>query len=70
MVSTFGEAFTSIPHEKTGPGSKFMQEFECCKRDFGVSQDPTAEHEVTLVMEGVENSDHYDVDENKIKFTS
>lgn len=70
MAVTFGDSFTNIPFEKRGPGSPFMQEFECCKRDFGGDQGLTAEHQVTLAMEGVEESLNYDADEGKVKFTS
>jgi len=70
MANTFGEAFTRIPFERRGPGSKFMQEFEFCKRDFGLDGDVLEEKRVQLPMIGVEDSEHYDAEEGLVKFTS
>lgn len=47
-----------------------MQEFEFCKRDFGLVQDPLAEHQITLAMEGADESQNYDADEGKVTFSS
>ncbi|ORY07257.1 hypothetical protein BCR34DRAFT_603919 [Clohesyomyces aquaticus] len=69
VTATFGAAFTSLPFEKRGPGSQFMNQFENHKRDFGLQHNSTAPFEVELVLEGV-TSPHYNAEEGKIKFTS
>lgn len=37
MVDRFGPAFTSLQRERTGPGSRFMNEFESVKKDFSLN---------------------------------
>ena len=34
MVRRYGEAFTTLPLKRVGPGSPFMEQFEIVKRDF------------------------------------
>ena len=38
LAQRFGRAFTSLPPERIGPGSRFMNEFESKKRNFGDSR--------------------------------
>ena len=37
MVETFGQAFIDVPVKDRGPGSKFMDCFESCKKKFDTS---------------------------------
>jgi hypothetical protein len=70
MAEKFGEAFQNIPFHLKGPGSAMMKEFECIKRDFGVSNFLDDTHEVTLVMRDVEESENYDPLTGQVKFDS
>ena len=65
MTRKFGEVFRNVPFEKKGPGSRFMKEFECCKRDFGSNSD--SEYEFTLVMRDAEDSEYYDAEQGLVK---
>jgi hypothetical protein len=38
LAQRFGKAFSSLPPERIGPGSRFMNEFESKKRDFAGSR--------------------------------
>jgi hypothetical protein len=67
MSRIFGEPFDSIPFEKKGPGSKFMNDFECIKRDFG-SNGTEEEFEIQMPMQGVQDSDNYDSAYSQVKF--
>jgi hypothetical protein len=77
MLETFGSAFESLTFEKTGPGSRFMKEFESHKRDFGYSPNHDQDYnidldhpyEINLVIPGATDSAHYDSDESVIKFS-
>lgn len=64
MSKTFGEPFDKRRFEDKGPGSKFMKEFEMWRHDFGHERSP--EMDVTLKMEGVEESGYYDEEENSV----
>ncbi|KAH0562391.1 hypothetical protein GP486_002914 [Trichoglossum hirsutum] len=65
MSRKFGEDFDRLSFELKGPGSRFMREFEGCKRDFGSSYE--AEYQFTLVMRGVEDSEYYDADQSQVR---
>jgi hypothetical protein len=64
MSKRFGQPFDQgVKFEKKGPGSKFMKEFESCKRDFGRSNEYDQEFEVSLLIPGARDSQYYDSDE-------
>lgn len=67
MVKTFGRRFEDMKFEKTGPGSRFMKDFESHKRDFGYSTDNDQIYEINLVIPGARDSDVYDTDESIVK---
>jgi molecular chaperone DnaK (HSP70) len=67
MIQVFGQQFADLRFEKTGPGSRFMKDFESLKRDFGSSDDPDRVDDVSLVMPGAEDSEFYDTDESVVK---
>jgi len=67
MSKKFGPAFDNLPYEKTGPGSRFMKEFESHKRDFG-SASLYEDYEVTLIIPGAQDSVNYEGDEKLVKF--
>jgi len=70
MCRKFGSKFEDgVKFEKKGPGSKFMKEFESAKRDFGHSNDPAQEFEVSLVIPGASDSRYYDTDESLVKIS-
>ncbi|KAI8712540.1 hypothetical protein NCS52_01352400 [Fusarium sp. LHS14.1] len=50
MERRFGEAFTSLDPEMTGPGSHFMDQFEMAKRDFSLKLRKTRPHRLHLLM--------------------
>ncbi|KAJ4213220.1 hypothetical protein NW759_011064 [Fusarium solani] len=64
MEKRFGEAFTSLDPEMTGPGSRFMDQFEMAKRDFSLNQPKTRPHRLHLPMGSLqvtpESKKHYD----------
>jgi len=70
MSTTFGDAFRNLPFAKRGPGSNLMKEFECIKKDFGSNYLSGDTYEVTLVMEGVEDSGNYDSAMGMVMFDS
>lgn len=67
MSTMFGSRYSNLRHEKTGPGSKFMREFEQCKIEFGSSEDLDAPYELELVIPGIEDSKFYDTEESVVK---
>lgn len=64
MEKRFGKAFTSLDPEMTGPGSRFMDQFEMAKRDFSLSQPKFRPHRLHLPMVSLrlssESKKHYD----------
>jgi hypothetical protein len=71
MSKRFGQPFDQgVKFEKKGPGSKFMKEFESCKRDFGRSSDYHQEFEVSLLIPGARDSQYYDSDECLVKIST
>jgi hypothetical protein len=60
MAMKFGQRFADLDFQKKGPGSSFMKEFESLKKDFSTKYDEDMEFRVPLVMDGVENPQHYD----------
>ncbi|KAF2131051.1 hsp70-like protein [Dothidotthia symphoricarpi CBS 119687] len=68
MSQTFGRKFDQLKFEKKGPGSRFMKEFECHKRDFGYSDNLLDQlYELNLVIPQAEDSEFYDGDESVVK---
>jgi hypothetical protein len=57
-----------VPHERKGPGSKFMECFESVKRDFGLNDDRTV-REITPLNLNIPDSQHYDDEERMVKLT-
>lgn len=53
LASRFGPAFTSLKSQHTGPGSKFMDEFEMAKRDFSLSNPSQRPRRLALPMKGL-----------------
>ncbi|OCL13732.1 hsp70-like protein [Glonium stellatum] len=50
MTTRFGTAFTSLPPERTGPGSTFMQQFESKKRSFSSTAPSKRPAKLRLIM--------------------
>ncbi|KAF1844825.1 actin-like ATPase domain-containing protein [Cucurbitaria berberidis CBS 394.84] len=67
MSRTFGQRFEILKFEKTGPGSRFMKDFESHKRDFGYSSNLDQIYEINLVIPGAQDSASYDTDESIVK---
>ncbi|KAF7507831.1 hypothetical protein GJ744_009995 [Endocarpon pusillum] len=69
MSNRFGTAFTKRPMEKTGPGSKFMEDFQRIKHNFSYANQTTTEP-IGLKMPDLDmnriDASHYDVDEDEI----
>lgn len=66
MAERFGNAFTSLSHRKTGPGSIFMNKFELIKRDFGYSDDEqTYELPLDIALTKAD-PEYFDVDERLV----
>jgi hypothetical protein len=72
MTQRYGDAFSSLPIQKIGPASKFMEDFETIKRDFG-GRDPTQTFEIHLKMRDLDKKDRsvvqYDFEEDEITLT-
>lgn len=72
MIDRFGKALSSLPMTKTGPGSKFMEEFETIKRDFD-DKDPSKTFEIRLKMQDLNKNDRnwaqYDFEEDEVILT-
>ena len=68
MVANFGDAFTSVPMSKRGPGSRFMDAFESAKRNFDNS---TARRKIKIwpIVMDVADSTYYDKDEATVYLT-
>jgi hypothetical protein len=69
MSSMFGPDFDQLDPKKIGPNSKFMQEFEHLKRNFGRNRNKKTTFELTLVMPKVKYSKHYDDEECVVRIT-
>ena len=66
MTETFGDAYESVPFERRGPGSRFMESFNSAKRNFtGISQSNNTIEVGPLTMK-VDSSTHYDEDERAV----
>ena len=59
MSSKFLGHFERLGHEKKGPGSRFMMDFERIKQGFEGDASQQEKYEITLNMPGLE---HYDYD--------
>ncbi|KAJ9641155.1 hypothetical protein H2204_002833 [Knufia peltigerae] len=74
MHHCFGIAFESLPVEKVGAGSKFMEAFEILKRQFTGDFDEYTRYELPLKMCKLDKTDgrvtnHYDFDEDTVMLT-
>ncbi|KAE9968849.1 hypothetical protein EG328_007201 [Venturia inaequalis] len=69
MEECFDDDFKNLPFDRVGPGSRFMQEFESRKRDFGADDEVDDDYEISLVMPGVRTSKHYDSRKSVVKLT-
>jgi hypothetical protein len=68
MRSRFGEAFSNLPRGKKSAGSKFMNQFESAKREFGDSQ-CSKTYRFNLKM-AVRGSSYYDDDDDEHLFST
>jgi hypothetical protein len=72
MEERYGEAFSSLPYAKIGPGSSFIETFEKWKRIF-TNNDLSQIWELPLKMPALEKHDpepmQYDVGEDKTVLT-
>jgi hypothetical protein len=68
MSSRFGNAFTQRSIEKTGPGSKFMEDFQRIKHNFSMANRTT--EPIGLKMPGIDMSkidgSKYNFDEDEV----
>lgn len=66
MEERYGEAFSSLPYTKTGPGSSFMDAFEKWKRIF-TTDDNTRTWELQLKMSDLDPEvEGYDFEEGMV----
>jgi hypothetical protein len=70
MSDKFRDSFRNLPFELKGPGSRMMKDFECVKKNFGLSAIHEDTHDVTLVMHDIEDSENYDSMTGKVTFDS
>jgi hypothetical protein len=63
MIKTFGEAYTSLPLKRRGPGSEFMRSFEVAKRSFGSEEAQRAMLEIDHIHMDTFDCSFYDSDE-------
>ncbi|KAF4946662.1 hypothetical protein FGADI_11010 [Fusarium gaditjirri] len=68
MEERFGSAFSSLPSEKKGGGTKFMNQFESAKRNFGVSK-RARKYRLDLRLKAPD-SEWYDGDYNEVIITT
>jgi len=71
LESTFGDAFTRLPISSTGPGSKFMDDFELVKKTFN-GKDLKKKYQLNLpalgrvLKERGSEIQEYDFDEHSV----
>lgn len=71
MHQRFGDAFTSLPYHKTGPGSDFMKSLEEIKRNFS-HEDNDEIFELPLKMKLLDETEHgvfYNFEEDTVKLS-
>lgn len=71
MHQRFGEAFTSLPYHKTGPGSEFMKSLEEIKRNFS-HENGDEIFELPLKMKLLDETEHtafYNFEEDTVKLS-
>ncbi|KAH8715147.1 Heat shock protein 12B [Beauveria bassiana] len=56
MADRFGEAFSDLDPEQTGPGSTFMNHFEQRKKDFSSSNASRRAHRIPLLMPALKHT--------------
>ncbi|RJE22726.1 hypothetical protein PHISCL_04942 [Aspergillus sclerotialis] len=69
MTETFGDAYESVPFERRGPGSRFMESFNSAKRNFTGKTQSSNTIEVGPLTMKVDSSEHYDEDERAVLLT-
>ncbi|KAK5719921.1 hypothetical protein LTR15_007194 [Elasticomyces elasticus] len=67
MEKRFGDSYTRLAWDKRGPASIFMKDFESHKRDFGTPRSASDCYEMTLVMDGVQDSKYYETQTSEVK---
>ncbi|KAK8212751.1 hypothetical protein IWZ01DRAFT_541403 [Phyllosticta capitalensis] len=72
LINTFGNAYTSIPAKKRGPGSALMRSFETAKRTFSSEADD--ENDATIIeiehlCMKAPSSSRFDEEEETLKLT-
>jgi hypothetical protein len=68
MIQKFGNAYKLLPLKKRGLGSRFMEEFESAKRNFGTEGDERPFEIGPIDME-LPYSPIYDDDEQLVKLS-
>jgi hypothetical protein len=72
MTQRYGESFSSLPIQKIGPGSKFMEDFETIKRDFD-GKNSSQTFAIHLKMRDLNKNERsvvqYDFEEDEITLT-
>ncbi|KAK7514991.1 hypothetical protein IWZ03DRAFT_443731 [Phyllosticta citriasiana] len=63
MATTFGDAYTSLPAKRRGPGSTFTRSFEAAKRTFGSTSVGRDDVEIDHINMHAPPSPNYDPDE-------
>jgi hypothetical protein len=66
MTQNFGDAFTSVPRNRRGPGSSFMNAFETAKKNFGSPDAASPAIEIGPIRMNAPDSDCYDRDERMV----
>ena len=71
LTRRYGDAFSSLPISKRGPGSRFMDEFEGAKKDFGSAGPRTTS--LRLIMKNIKKGDwncvQYDPEDGEVEIT-
>ena len=69
MTQRYGNSFSSLPIQKIGPASKFMEDFETIKRDFD-GNDSNQTFAIHLKMRDLDRSvAQYEFEEDEITMT-
>jgi hypothetical protein len=68
LSERFGLAFDNVPHARKAPGSRFMNEFEKLKMQFG-SRDYLGPQEIGPINLMIPTNSHYDAENQAVKLT-
>ena len=71
MRRWFGEAFTNLPISDTGPGSRFMRDFEGYKKDFpeGSGELNRIHLKMSRLAPGAVDANRYDFETDEVLFS-